>query len=305
MQQIILTLLFLLGTVFGSISLISWTQARKFRAEVNKAASAALAGLLLVYVILTIDSDFSHHEILLASIFSAAVSFAIAFAYFLRDVVLPVINELILLALTVSGAAILYFNNVPTILLLLYSIPLLFVSVIAVLPVALSRSWRVTLYCWYLALLISLVLFISDLSIFQPLIGNPTDLQLGTMGLYALLSGSLFSYVMVNLTYLVAFIVPKQSSESTKAYLTRRSEYAKSIMNKFSPIQHHPLTSILIIVLIPLLYYTANFLGYPLSFVTVLIFTAITFIGQVMQKFKGFPDNSATYISEKEINRKF
>ena len=224
---------------------------RKF----NKAIAfimALCAGLaLLVNLVMSFkgESVFSQ-EGFAAHVVVFAVVFSVCFGYILRDLILPAINEQVLIIWNLLFLYV-YFSRSNGLGVFTYIILTLSLLTLAngFLDLHSRKFWKVFFYAWFLFMVVYFAFTqftfhnLSFLTATQPVAG--------LNGLVALLTGMAGFYLIVNFWYLFR-LIPLPLSRST-TYTERINEWksdTRAMASKFKDIKIKPLGTSLIILLL-------------------------------------------------------
>lgn len=277
---------YLLGTITGTFLLIPpavvFREYKKFLVSILSAVLISLLFYIRMGGGLGSLTDMANATSV--SMVICAFAYVVIMAVKFRSEILRPINELHLLALSVTMLCILYFRDAHILTFFIFSLPLSIVIVFAFTPVIISKRWRATLYCLYLALLAILMLYSVDLSELLSFI-DAEKLTLKIL-IQSFLTGTIFCYVLTHITYIFKFIPVKSKNESRWFYENRRAEYFSEIVEKFSTKQYGILSNLGITVVTILIFIGCQYLvSFKASVIITFLATGTTLGGRILTGF--------------------
>ena len=247
-------LIFVAGIIFEALLLTGRT------AQYKKLALITSLLLGLVVILFLIDAiqgrlvDWPHY----ARLFS--LLFPIAFAYSFKKEILPVINEQIVLSLTVEFWFTFlgfFYSDVTykNLLAILAIIPTIGALIIAFTNIHIKFWGRIFFYSWFLAIIVFLIIFQFSSGILSFLFSSLVDGQLPMTQLANLAPfnifthGMTFLYLAANAWYLYELIPIPGKSQSIQDRIRQWQAHLKLLSGKYSNYQLKSIHSLLIILI--------------------------------------------------------
>lgn len=208
------------------------------------------------------------------------IIFTITIALFFEKRIISILNEKILLVINLITIYLILKNTSTNYLLLIYSIPTLFVIINAFVNKNTKRWQQNLLFFWYFVLIITIpILHFNLIDLFDILLATP---KVNVYQSFAL--GTTFSFVVLNLFYLATFtrVLPDIGStqyERLNNTFSRKIQDPKMFDKKYDEtIQFYPLQAIFVLIFFTVvltLNYFFNIIPDSLLLVLVLFLTAL------------------------------